>query len=136
MITGINHITLAVRDIEESFKFYVEVLGLKPIQKSLISTCFLAGDVWIALAKDKHARHQQLPEYTHIAFTVSQEDFDLMKERIIKSGAKEWQQNRTEGDSFYFVDPNGHKFEIHVPDLEMRIESGKKEWGDEVQWFI
>jgi len=29
MITGINHITLAVKDIEESFKFYQEILGFK-----------------------------------------------------------------------------------------------------------
>ncbi|KPJ49965.1 glutathione transferase, partial [candidate division TA06 bacterium DG_26] len=34
MIRGINHITLAVRDIDESFKFYADVLGFKPIQKS------------------------------------------------------------------------------------------------------
>jgi catechol 2,3-dioxygenase-like lactoylglutathione lyase family enzyme len=136
MITGINHITLAVRDVEESFKFYAEVLDFKPIQKSPISAYFLAGDTWLALAKDQNARSEPWPEYTHIAFTVSQKDFSAMKERIVKSGAKEWQENWTEGDSFYFVDPNGHKLEIHASDLERRIETGKQQWGDNVQWFV
>ncbi|MDH3676384.1 MAG: VOC family protein [Anaerolineae bacterium] len=136
MITGINHITLAVRDIDESFKFYTDVLGLKPVQKSPISAYLLAGDTWIALAKDRNARRDHLPEYTHIAFTVAQQDFEAMRERIFKSGIKEWQKNWTEGDSFYFVDPNGHKFEIHVSGLETRIESGKREWGDDVEWFV
>jgi catechol 2,3-dioxygenase-like lactoylglutathione lyase family enzyme len=30
MITGINHITLSVRSLEESFEFYQNVLGLDP----------------------------------------------------------------------------------------------------------
>ena len=136
MITGINHITLAVRDIEESFKFYADVLGFKRIQKSSMGAYLLAGDIWIALAKDQNARREHLPEYTHIAFTVAQQNFDAMRERILKFGVKEWQKNWTEGDSFYFVDPNGHKFEIHVSDLLTRIESGKQIWGDDVKWFV
>ena len=38
------------------------------------------------------------------------------------SGIKEWQKNWTKGHSFYFVDPNGHKLENHVSDLETRNE--------------
>ena len=34
MITGLNHITLVVSDIDEAFTFYSEVLGFKPVQKS------------------------------------------------------------------------------------------------------
>lgn len=30
MITGVNHITLSVRDVEQSFAFYSEVLGFRP----------------------------------------------------------------------------------------------------------
>jgi hypothetical protein len=101
-----------------------------------MSAYLLAGDTWIALTKDQNARREHLPEYTHIAFTVAQQDFETMRERIFKSGAKEWQENWTEGDSFYFVDPNKHKLEIHVSDLETRIESGKQEWGDNVKWFV
>jgi catechol 2,3-dioxygenase-like lactoylglutathione lyase family enzyme len=33
MIKSINHITLAVRNVEKSFGFYKDILGLKPIAK-------------------------------------------------------------------------------------------------------
>ena len=136
MITGVNHITLAVRDIDESFIFYSEVLGFKPVQKSSDSAYLLAGDTWVALAKDENVRTAPLPEYSHIAFTVSKSDFHSMKERIMNSGAEKWQENSTEGDSFYFLDPNGHKLEIHASNLDTRIRSGKKEWGKTIRWYV
>ncbi|OGV79795.1 MAG: glutathione transferase [Lentisphaerae bacterium RIFOXYB12_FULL_65_16] len=136
MITGINHITLSVRDIPESFAFYTDVLGLKPVQKSPSSAYVLAGPAWIALTLDSHARTEPLPEYTHIAFSVSQDDFAPMKARLEAAGARKWQENRTEGDSYYFLDPNGHKLEIHTTDLQTRIADGKRIWGDQVQWFV
>jgi hypothetical protein len=54
-----------------------------------MSAYLLAGDTWIALTKDQNAGREHLPEYTHIAFTVAQQDFETMRERIFKSGAKE-----------------------------------------------
>jgi catechol 2,3-dioxygenase-like lactoylglutathione lyase family enzyme len=33
MITGLNHITLAVKNIESSFSFYRDVLGFTPLCK-------------------------------------------------------------------------------------------------------
>jgi len=34
-----------------------------------------------------------------------------------------WQRNHSEGDSLYFLDPDGHKLEIHASDLNARIRS-------------
>ena len=33
MITGINHIMLAIADVERSFTFYTTILGFRPIAK-------------------------------------------------------------------------------------------------------
>jgi len=33
MISGVNHITLSVRDVDRSFGFYVETLGAKPLAR-------------------------------------------------------------------------------------------------------
>ena len=30
MLTGINHITLAVTDLDRSMEFYIDILGMKP----------------------------------------------------------------------------------------------------------
>jgi catechol 2,3-dioxygenase-like lactoylglutathione lyase family enzyme len=126
MITGVNHITLSVRDVAESFAFYAQVLGFRPVAKWPNGAYLLAGDMWIALVLDGHVRESILPEYTHIAFTVSSEDFERLSTRIKQSGAEIWQENWTEGASLYFVDPNGHKLEIHASDLETRIRTAKE----------
>jgi hypothetical protein len=90
----------------------------------------------MALVLDAKVRKEALPEYTHLAFSVSPVDFEAMKNRIQSADAQAWQDNWTEGDSYYFLDPNGHKLEIHVGDLQSRIASAKREWGDEVEWYV
>ncbi len=44
-----------------------------------------------------------------------------MSQRIIESKAKIFQENISEGDSLYYLDPNGHKLEIHCGDLKSRL---------------
>lgn len=134
MINGISHITLVVKDIDESFKFYKEILGLKPIMKSKISAYFTAGNTWIALTKDEFKTNER--NDNHIAFNIDSKDFITLKNRIKDYGAKEWQENKTEGDSFYFLDPSGNKLEIHSASLEDRIKHGKEHWEKDIEWFV
>ena len=136
MITGINHITLSVCDIEVSFVFYKDVLGFTPIQKSRNSAYLVAGETWISLIRDAHVRREPRQEYTHIAFNVRPEDFDKVISRLQAAGVQKWKENISEGDSFYFLDPNGHKLEIAVSNLQNRIEHGKQNWGDGIEWFV
>ncbi|MBI3725747.1 VOC family protein, partial [bacterium] len=74
MITGLNHVTLSVRDAAESFAFYRDVLGLEPVARWPKGSYFRAGSFWIALVLDENARREKLPEYTHVAFSVSPAD--------------------------------------------------------------
>ena len=123
MITGINHVTLAVRDLEKSLEFYRKVLGFRVAARWEKGAYLLAGDLWVALLVDPMTRENALPEYTHVAFSVSNENFDAVAERIRASGATIWKENESEGPSLYFEDPNGHKLEVHVGDIESRIRS-------------
>ena len=126
MIIGINHLTLSVRNVEQSLAFYTEVLGFRPMARWPNGAYLLAGDFWVCLVFDEETRGTALPEYTHVAFTVAPRDFVALSDQIRAAGASIWQDNRTEGASLYFLDPNGHKLEIHASDLEARLRSAKE----------
>jgi catechol 2,3-dioxygenase-like lactoylglutathione lyase family enzyme len=142
MITGLNHITLAVKDIETSFAFYRDVLGFTPLCKWEGSAYFLVGDLeqweclWFCL--DRDAGGQERTCSTHYAFSASAKDFKAMAERIINSGAKLFKENTSPGDSLYFLDPDGHKLEIHCGDWQTRIQAKKENPGrwTNVEWFV
>lgn len=126
MITGLNHITIAVKDLERSFRFYKEVLEFKPLMKQPKGAYFLAGDFWFCLDLDATTRIGPLPEYTHFAFSVSRENFEVLSAQIRKSGSRIWKENVSEGESIYFLDPDGHKLEAHVGSWKTRIDAIKK----------
>ncbi|WP_414587392.1 VOC family protein [Scytonema sp. PCC 10023] len=136
MITGINHINLSVKNLEESFQFYQEVLGFQAIAKWKKGAYFLAGDLWFCIFEDENTRDAPLKEYTHIAFTVSEQDFAKISDRIRKSQAKIWQENTSEGASVYFTDPNHHKLEIHASDLATRIKTAKENPYEGMEFFV
>src|SRR6516165_6384364 len=122
MITGINHLTLSVRDVDRSFCFYVDTLGLKPLARWQRGAYLLAGDLWLCLIEDERTRPSALPEYSHIAFSVPEPCFNNAAARIRVSGATIWQD---EGPSVYFLDPDGHKLEIHSGDWQTRLRAMK-----------
>lgn len=132
MITGINHITWNVVDLEETFEFYTQILGLKPIMKSTKSAYFQAGTTWLAVVKGPKREDDR---YDHLAFHVEEDDYDAMVDALLQHGVEQWQKNESEGNSFYFLDPSGNRFEIHSSDLAARIREGKKTWGDLVVWY-
>ena len=144
MITGINHINIAVSNIEKSFKFYKDVLGFIPLCKSEGSAYLLAGApdepgcLWVSLDWDRKQVRVPSPCNSHIAFSVSQENFAKMSERIIASGAEIYKEDTSPGDSLYFLDPDGHKLEIHVGNWRTRITAKKAAPGKwkHVEWFV
>ncbi len=136
MIVGMNHMTLAVKDIGKSFAFYRDVLALKPLVKWNKGAYFLVGDFWFCLNVD--AKRELSACYTHYAFTVTKENFYAMSQNIIGSGAQVFKDNTSPGESLYFFDPDGHKLEIHVGDWRTRIDAKKADIGAwmDVEWFI
>ncbi len=121
MITGINHITFAVTDLERSLRFYRDVLGCSEIHTWDAGAYLEAGGVWLCLSVDESAGGNA--DYTHIAFDVVEGNFAALAERIADSGARAWKENRSEGESLYFCDPDGHRLEIHVGDLGSRLRA-------------
>lgn len=126
-IRGLNHITLAVKDLDNSVKFYSDVLGLTLHKQWDGGAYFSAGDLWFSLSVD--ADTDPSSDYTHYAFDVAQSDFEPLRKRILDAGATEWKINRSEGDSFYFLDPEGHKLELHVGSLQSRLATMANQRG-------
>ena len=139
MITGVNHITLAVCDIERSFRFYRDILGFKPLVKWNQGAYFLIGEeesFWFCLNVDKN--RQPSPCYTHYAFSVPEGEFDNMVESITRVAVPMFKENTSPGKSFYFPDPDGHKLEIHVGNWKDRVIAKKADAGswENVEWYV
>jgi catechol 2,3-dioxygenase-like lactoylglutathione lyase family enzyme len=126
VISGINHITLSVRNLETSFNFYTNVLGLRPVARWYKGAYLEAGSNWICLTVDLDVRSKCLPEYTHTAFTITRDDFSTLVDRLRQIGTTVWQENRSPGESHYFLDPDGHKLEIHTSTLADRMIAMKQ----------
>jgi catechol 2,3-dioxygenase-like lactoylglutathione lyase family enzyme len=120
-ITGLNHITLAVSDLDRSLAFYRDTLGCTVRALWADGAYLEAGGMWLCLSRDQDMRSAPRPDYTHIAFSVAEEDFATLSERL-KTECTIWKDNRSEGASTYFLDPDGHKLELHVGTLTTRLE--------------
>lgn len=122
MITGLNHITIAVSDLSRSIEFYVNVLGFDPQGRWHKGAYLSAGDLWFCLILETAMPAR---DYTHYAFSVNDADFAESVKKIKSSGTTCWKKNASEGSSYYFFDPDGHKLEIHCGDLKTRLEAIK-----------
>ena len=134
-LSRINHITLAVSNLERSSKFYAETLGFLLVAKWRDGVYLLAGELWICLAKDPNIFENPQTDCTHVAFDVKQADFQAIQARLFASSVKQWKTNSSEGDSFYFLDPDGHKLEIHVGDIWNRIADMRRDSYLEMELF-
>ena len=136
MITSLNHITLAVTDLERSFAFYQELLGFRPLVKWDKGAYFDVGGFWFCLNQDD----KRIPSecYTHYAFTVSVHDFETRVQRLQEACIPSFKKNTSPGESFYFLDPDGHKLELHVGNAESRIAVQTENAGSwkNVIWYV
>ncbi|TMP28375.1 hypothetical protein CWB99_11700 [Pseudoalteromonas rubra] len=63
MITGLNHITLAVSDLQQSIHFYMDVLGFTGHVKWETGAYLSVGELWLCLSSDTPCPKT---DYTHL----------------------------------------------------------------------
>ncbi|WP_210643257.1 MULTISPECIES: VOC family protein [unclassified Pseudomonas] len=123
MLSGLNHLTLAVTDLDRSVGFYHGLLQLH-LQAKWASGAYLSlPGLWLCLSLDPLRKTEPAADYTHYAFSISAELFPVLVARLNAAQVTPWRDNRSEGDSFYFLDPDGHKLEVHVGDLASRLNA-------------
>ena len=123
-IKGICHFGLSVANLDESIRFYCEVLGLELSERREKDAFFQIGaDDVLALIQYPHSTERFNLEvrpknwgkaFTHFGLTADsmQAVFDFQKHlkthevNIVKEAYERW-----DGGSLYFLDPNGYTLE-------------------------
>ena len=129
MIEGISHITFVVKDLKLATTFFKEIFDAEEVYASGDATFsvskekfFMVGNQWIAVMEG-----ESLPTrtYNHVAFKISEADFETYQERIRKLGL-DFKPPRPrvdgEGRSLYFYDFDNHLFELHTGTLSQRLD--------------
>jgi len=121
LLTGLNHITLATLDLDESIEFY-SMLGFEPHVRWDKGAYLSINDLWLCLSLGDVSVKA---DYSHLAFSVEESDFENVRSMINDQKIETWQENSSEGKSIYFLDPSGHKLEAHVGSLTSRLSELK-----------
>jgi catechol 2,3-dioxygenase-like lactoylglutathione lyase family enzyme len=117
MAITLNHTIVHARDSAATARFLCEVLGLAPARQLAHFTVVQVGPTSLDLLQTDEKIASR-----HFAFLVSEEEFDLIFDRLRERGIRTWADpfhrepdriNRwDDGRGLYFDDPNGHLLEI------------------------
>jgi catechol 2,3-dioxygenase-like lactoylglutathione lyase family enzyme len=121
-VQGIDHVGLAVKDVQRSVAWYQEMLGLERLYEDVwgdfpgvvgignTSVAFFPTDdpdVPLPLGLPIH----------HVAFRVDRTNFNTAQETLRQKGIEFEFQDHKIVHSIYFYDPDGHLIEIMTYDL-------------------
>lgn len=117
---GVVHFSLPATDLERSARFYSELLGMRIVEKTPRMVFLKCGDDYLILGKVAGPIQSDPTGETpvHHAFKVAPEEFDAALEFLRQRGVKilrveDRQDGVFLGKQAYFLDPDGHKLEIH-----------------------
>jgi catechol 2,3-dioxygenase-like lactoylglutathione lyase family enzyme len=127
-IEGIDHIALAVPDIERSAEWYCEVLGFERLYPGMWNGVpVFIGKGTTAIALFPLQRPADVPvspegqrndvDMLHLAMRADRRNFFAAQENLRKRGITFQFQDHEISHSIYFRNPDGHRLEITTYEL-------------------
>ena len=135
-LQGLDHIALAVREVERSAQWYIDVLGFERLHDGMwdgIPVFVGKGDAAIALfpiranerasstkaaaAAGSTSSSRDDAHMLHFALRANRENFLAAQHELKRRGIKFEFQDHEISHSIYFRDPDGHQIEITTYEL-------------------
>jgi catechol 2,3-dioxygenase-like lactoylglutathione lyase family enzyme len=127
-LEGIDHVALAVEDVERSATWFIDVLGFERLYPGMWSgvPVFIGqGTTAIALfpRRTRTASTESSPsqpnevDMLHLAMRADRRNFLAAQEELKKRGIHFEFQDHEISHSIYFRNPDGHRLEITTYDL-------------------
>ena len=122
-LQGIDHVALAVKDVEHSADWYVDVLGFERRLEGMwngVPVSIGKGTTAIALFAMKGGGEppRSGARMLHLAFRAAGAEFVKAQQDLAKRGIPCEFQDHEISHSIYFQDPDGHELEITTYELE------------------
>lgn len=122
-VEGVTHWSIPVNNLEESERFYGDLLGLKPLGRlgNSVMSCFNVGDHNILLCeREKPQKPSDVEQRVHHSFTVTPETFvkgcKVFHEKKIAVVELTYRaKGHFTGRELYFLDPSGNRLELRDP---------------------
>ena len=125
-LDGIDHVALAVHDVERSAQWYVEVMGFERRHEGMwqgVPAFVGKGTTALALfpagdsARASTSRREGIT-ILHLAFRANRREFFAAQRDLRQRGIGFAFQDHGISHSIYFRDPDGHELEITTYEVE------------------
>ena len=124
-LEGIDHVALSVRDVEQSARWYIEVLGFEhrwPGMWDGVPVFVGKGTTALALFPSRGNvsdadTGRRGARMLHIAFRTTRAGFAMAQQDLQRRGIAFEFQDHEISQSIYFRDPAGHSVELAPPTL-------------------
>jgi catechol 2,3-dioxygenase-like lactoylglutathione lyase family enzyme len=111
--SGMSHVSLPCRNLEESKNFYAHVLDGELVHDIPGFVEFRIEDIIIGLSEQSDGWTGPADEYPHYAFYLDGSNFGLMKDLLDSYGIPNYAYRRDNTALNYFRDPSGNLFELY-----------------------